>query len=60
MIDFTKYSKKSLRNLISKNNEYKRLISTCEYFNIIIDFLKKKEILYTDNQIEYLKEKDFD
>lgn len=52
-VDLTKYSDKSVFQLLKNNPDFRNLLSSTNDINLLTEHLNEKYIL-TDNQIDYI------
>lgn len=60
MIDFSKYPTKTLLNILRATPKYKEAISTKESWGDVMGVIKLLDIKYTNEQLQYVKENDWD
>lgn len=60
MVDCTGYSNKAFLQLLKGNPAYQQAIANEETWEKVIQVIDSLEITYTQNQIEFLKENQWD
>ena len=57
MIDFTKYRKQDLLQMLKGNDVYKVAIAESEKWEQVVNAINSLNVKYTEEQLEYVKEK---